>query len=62
MCRPRVDPENRKDGPCDGCEHWKPFSSACTKGWYACHYILDTGHKRPLSVPECREKRKALGC
>ncbi len=63
LLKHRIPAENRRDGPCAGCEHWKPWaSSGGVKGWHACHYILDTGHKRPLDIPECREKRKALAC
>ena len=44
---------------CAGCVHFKPLSNTGTQR--ACHYILDTGHRRPcLPGPGCtvREQRK----
>lgn len=35
---------------CYGCKYWRPFD---TKGYYACHYLLDTNKCRGCKAENC---------
>jgi hypothetical protein len=37
------EPEN--DDSCDGCSHYRCINQS--HGQKACHYLIDTGHRRP---------------
>ena len=41
---------------CEGCKHHRAFSETNANSGYGCHYILDTGFKRPCSVENCTVK------
>ena len=37
---------------CRGCRYWRPLSSG-KNGYYACHYLIDTGKLRGGTVEDC---------
>lgn len=40
---------------CRGCKYWRPLSSE-KNGYYACHYMIDTGHIRGCDLSECDKR------
>lgn len=42
---------------CGGCKHWRHLSSS-EYSLCVCHYILDTGHRRPCPAENCTEYEK----
>lgn len=40
---------------CRGCKYWRPLSSG-KNGYYACHYLVDTGHPRGCEPENCDKR------
>lgn len=43
---------------CEGCTHWRRLNSG--HSIFACHFILDTGKMRGMSVQDCTRKEMVI--
>lgn len=45
---------------CEGCSHWRKLSSQNSHSICVCHFLLDTGKMRGMSVQNCTRKEMVI--